>query len=317
MRSWKNLQVETLQVDVLLFDAFSNLCLANTVEPLRAANMIAGRELYRWRILTLDGGAAQSSSGLSVAAEGALGAARGDLLIAMPSYDFLRHDSAATRRALRAAAGRFGAVAGFDTGAWLMAGAGLLEGRRATVHWEELERFAEAFPEVAAERARHVIDGDRITCSGALAAFDLMLELIGERHGQALKLEVATLFMSPQASGPQDVPPHWPLARSRAVARAVALMQANIEAPLSIAALARAVGRSQRDLETRVRAELGATPQAVYRRLRLIQARKLVLETDLEVGEIALRCGYLDASAMTRAFRAEFGAPPRVLRRGG
>lgn len=313
MRSWKNLHAAAQQVDVLLFDAFSNLCLANTVEPLRAANMIAGRVLYDWRFLTLDGAAAQSSSGMRVEAEEALGAARGNLLIAMPSYDFLRHDNAATRRALRAAAGRYGAVAGFDTGAWLMAGAGLLERRRATVHWEELERFAEAFPQVEVERARHVIDGDRITCSGALAAFDLVLELIGERHGQALRLEVATLFMSSEATGPQDT--H--LARGRLVARAVAVMQANLEAPLSIAALARAVGRSQRDLEARVRAELGATPQAVYRRLRLIQARKLVLETDLEVSEIALRCGYLDASAMTRAFRAEFGVPPRVLRRGG
>ena len=192
-----------------------------------------------------------------------------------------------------------------------MAAAGLLDGRKATIHWEEIGRFGEAFPQVEVLRERQVLDDDRITCSGALAAFDLVLEMIGARHGQALRLEVATLFMSPEATGPQDAP----LARGRTVARAVALMQANLESPLSIAALARAVGRGQRDLEARMRAELGATPQAVYRRLRLIQARKLVLESDLAVGEVALRCGYQDASAMTRAFRAEFEVTPRALRR--
>lgn len=310
MRNWTTSPAAAQQIDLLLFDAFSNHCLANTVEPLRAANGFAGREIYRWRFLTLDGGPAESSSGLRVAAHGRLAEAGGDMLIAMPSYRHADHATAAARRGLRAAAGRYAALAGFDTGSWLMAEAGLLDGRRATIHWDLLDAFAERFPQVEALRARHVIDGNRITCSGALAAFDLVMEMIGARHGQALRLEVATLFMSPEATGPQDAP----LARSRSVARAVALMQENLETPLSIAALARAVGRRQRDLEARVKAELGATPQAVYRRLRLIAARRLVLESDLTVAEIALRAGYQDASAMTRAFRAEFGASPRDLR---
>ena len=299
-------------MDVLLFDAFSAHCLANTVEPLRAANTLAARQVYDWRFLTLDGGPAVSSSGMEVRAHGRLGDCRGDLLVAMPSYDFLRHATVSTSRALTAAARRYDLLAGFDTGAWLLAQAGLLDGHQATIHWQELTRFAEQFPEVQAQRARHVMDGNRITCTGALAAFDTMMELIGLHHGAALRLEVAALFMAAEATDTQDPI----LARSRPVARAVALMQANLETPLPIAEVARQTGRSQKDLERRMRADLGATPQAVYRRLRLIEARKLVLETVLSVSEIALRCGYDDPSALTRAFRSEFGTTPRRLRGG-
>lgn len=309
MRIWSNPHAAPQQVDVLLFDEFSALCLANTVEPLRAANALSGRDLYHWRFLTLQGGLATSSSGMQVTAHGRVSECSGDMLIAMPSYRFRDH-ARTSGRALRAAATRYATLAGFDTGSWLLAAAGLLENRPATIHWEELPRFEEAFPDVNVIRARHVVDGNRITCSGAQAAFDLMVDQIGVHQGQALRLEVATLFMSAEAAGPQNAP----LARNRSVARAVAEMQAHLEHPLTIAEIARRVGRRQKDLGVRVANELGATPQAVYRRLRLIAARKMVLETDLPVAEIAMRVGYQDPSAFTRAFREEFERTPRQLR---
>lgn len=296
------------QVDLLLFDDFSGLCLANTVEPMRAANQLSGRQLYDWRFVTVDGVPATSSSGMTVAAEPLGGP--GDMLIALPSYRFTGHATPMVLRALRAAAGRYNTLAGFDTGAWLLAAAGLLNGRRATIHWEELAKFEETFPDVIAQRKRHVIDGTHITCSGAQAAFDLMVKLIGAAHGPALRLEVATLFMSPDATGPQDAP----LARGKSVARAIGVMQEHLEAPLPIGEVARRIGRSQKDLEGRMRRELGAGPQAIYKRLRLIAGRKLALESELSIAEIALRAGYQDASAFTRAFRAEFGETPREMR---
>lgn len=310
MRTWLDPSAAPQRIGVLLFEAFSMHCLANTIEPLRAANSFAGRKIYDWHFLSLDGGPVTSSSGLLVAAHEKLADHRGEMLVVMPSYRFLEHASAETARALRAAAGRHEILAGFDTGSWLLAAAGLLAGRKATIHWEEIDRFAEAFPDVEVIRARHVTDGNRITCGGALTAFELVMELIGQRHGEALRLEVATLFMSPEATGPQSAPS----ARGRSVARAVALMQENLEAPLPIGDIARRVGRRQKELEARMKAELGATPQAVYRRLRLILARKLVIETDLSISEIALRTGYQDPAAMTRAFRGEFGLAPRSLR---
>jgi transcriptional regulator GlxA family with amidase domain len=308
MPSWSNPQGPVTRVGLVLFERFSLHCLANAVEPLRAANMLGRRPAYDWRFLTLDGLPVKSSSGLEIAPHGRLGGDDGgDMLFVMPSYDFRAHATPGCSRALRAAALRYPTIVGFDTGSWLMAEAGLLHGRAATIHWEELAGFAEHFPEVIVRRERHVIDGDRITCSGAMAAYDLVTELIGRRQGEALRLEVTDLLMTGGSS-------RAGASRDRMVDRALAIMRESVEAPLSIAQIARRVGRTQRTLEARMRLVLGATPQTVYRRLRLNLARKLAEESALPVAEIAIRCGYTDASAMARAFRAEFGLSIRQLR---
>lgn len=300
------------QFGILLFDGFSNHCLANTVEPLRAANMLSGRTLYDWQFLTMGGRNAQSSSGLQVAPHKRLGEASGDLLAVMPSYGFQSYTGWQIQAALRAASNRFPALAGLDTGSWLLAEAGLLDGHQATIHWEELTGFEERFPDVNAVRERFVIDRDRITCSGAMAAFDLILHMIGRDHGQALALEVSQLFMTRDSARSHS---GGAGAASRVVNRALAVMEENLEDPLPIAEIARLAGRTQKALEARMMGDLGATPQQVYRRLRLNLARKLVAETDLSVAEIALRAGYETPAAMTRAFKAEFGNTPRDLRK--
>ncbi|MCI5098626.1 MAG: GlxA family transcriptional regulator [Rhodobacteraceae bacterium] len=300
--------------DFLLFDNFSNHCLANTVEPLRAANMLSGKQLYAWRFLTLDGTPATSSSGMQVTPQDALANTQGDLLAIMPSYGFRAIDGPEITTQLRRAARHYRKLAGLDTGSWLLARAGLLEGYTATIHWEELSSFAEEFPDIEVKRERFVLDGDRITCSGAMAAFDLTMHLISEAHGTMLAIEVAQLFMTRDSARSHASDQR---VGSKSVNRAISLMQENLEHPLPIAAVARHVGCSQKTLETRMKAELDAGPQAVYQRLRLNLARKLVAETDQSVSEIAGRCGYENASAMTRAFKREFSITPRDLRNKG
>lgn len=297
--------------DILLFDQFSNHCLANTIEPLRAANSLARQTCYRWRFLTLDGTPVESSSGMKVSPHGALDNRRGTYLLVMPSYGFRGLESWVVSKHLRAAKSRYTGLGGLDTGSWLLARAGLLEGYRATIHWDELTSFAEAFPNVNVQRERFIIDGDRITCSGAMAAFDLVLHLIGETQGAILAMEVAHMFMtrdSARSHAPEIA------GQSKTVNRAIAIMQAQLENPHTIAQIAQRVGVSQKTLEIRMRAEMKATPQRVYRRLRLNLAHKLVLEADFTISEIAGRCGYENASAMTRAFKSEFAQPPRKLR---
>ncbi|WP_342741877.1 GlxA family transcriptional regulator [Salinihabitans flavidus] len=205
-------------------------------------------------------------------------------------------------------------MAGLDTGSWLLAEAGLLDGYRATIHWEELMRFAERFPEVATERARFVIDGSRITCSGAMAAFDMVMHMIRRNHGAALALEVAQLFMTSDSARSDAGTAR---AGGALVNRALALMQETLETPLTVAEIARRCGASQKRLENAMSTDLGASPRTIYRRLRLNLARKLASETELPVAEIAMRSGYDNASAMTRAFRTEFGTTPRMLRQSG
>lgn len=310
MHSWKKSSTKPVLVGVLLFDGFSNHCLANAIEPLRAANRLGHKQHYEWRYLTITGAMAESSSGLKIIPHGRLDDAKGDLLLVMPSYGYLHLGGPVIQRGLRSAAQRFADLAGLDTGSWLLARAGLLVGRHVTIHWDVLTAFEEAFPEVNVVRERFVVDGNRITCSGAMAAFDLSIHLITQNHGKALALEVEQLFMARETSGQRL----FGVAKGRLAKVATTQMQANLEKPLSIIQIAKGIGCSQKKLEQVMRREFGATPQQVYRRLRLNLVRKLVEETQLQLSEVALRGGYLNASAMTRAFRQEFDMTPSEAR---
>ncbi len=292
-----------MSVGVLLFDGFSNHCVANAVEPLRAANTLGRQTHYNWRYLTLNGEAAESSSGLKIIPDGRLNDEQGDLLMVMPSYGYQDLGGLAIQQELRAAAKRFDTLVGLDTGSWLLAKASLLNGYRATIHWDVLTVFAEAFTEVDAVRERFVVEDDRITCSGAMAAFDMVLHLIAQDHGKALALEVEQLFMAHDADAPL-----YPLrGKGRVANAAVALMQANLERPLKVTEIAAQLVCSQKKLEQVMQREFGETPQVVYRRLRLNLARRLAEDTHLELSEVALRSGYQNPSAMARAFKSEFG----------
>lgn len=301
-------------ISVLLFDNFSNHCLANTVEPFRAANTIARAQLYSWQFLSFEGGTVTSSSGLSVET-GCWSKLQpaGDFLFVMPSYGFRDLATPRAGQALRVARARFETLVGFDTGAWMLAAAGLLEGRRATIHWDELTSFAEAFPQVDTLENRFVLEPDLATCGGAATAFELALELIKLRYTPMFALEVAALFMHGDKLETQD-----PIERrsSDALVRsATALMRRTIEDPLSLPQLSSHIKVEQRLLEDVFRAEMRMTPQAVYKAIRLREARRLVVLTRLGIVEIAERCGYRNASAMTRAYRSEFGHTPSTHRK--
>jgi transcriptional regulator GlxA family with amidase domain len=295
------------QISILLFDRFSNHCLANVLEPLRAANDLSSQQVFEWNIVVLGGQRVRSSSGLRLEADAQLADMRGDILMDMPSYGFLTHANVTSSRALRAAARRFDILAGLDTGSWLLAEAGLLDGYRATIHWDELDRFSERFSDIDVQKEAVIYDRDRITCGGASTAFALAMQMIEKQHGAALRLRVEHLFSGAYAQRP--------VRRGGIAARAVDLMRAHIEEPLPIAQLAQQLGRSQKHLEQQMLARLGAAPQVIYRRIRLERARQLSLDTTISVAEISVRCGYQDASAMTRAFRSEYGTTPQALRR--
>ncbi|WP_299151421.1 helix-turn-helix domain-containing protein [uncultured Tateyamaria sp.] len=304
-------QAAPQQFDILLFDQFSNHCLANTVEPLRAANTLSQRTLYTWRFCTMDGQTVRSSSGMEVTPHGALGDTWGGSLVVMPSYGVRALDHGDVIRPLARALKRYDTLIGMDTGSWLLARAGALNGRRATIHWDVLDSFAEAFPDIDTVRNRFVVDGARLTCSGAMAAFDLVAHLISEHHGPLLALEVGQLFMSPEAT---SRPLNTPIRAGRTVTRAIAIMQAHLDQPIAISTLAHSLGCTQKTLEARVRDAMQMTPQALYRRLRLNHALALLQDTDQPISEIAGRCGYETPSALSRAFRATFDQTPSAVR---
>lgn len=315
MRSWHKTADKPQRIGILLFDRFSNHCLANTVEPLRAANMLLGRRVYDWSFMSPDGASVRSSSGLPVAAETALSkSGNGDVLFLIPSYEHQKYLTPAVMRSLRAAAGRYDVLAGLDMGSWLMAAAGVLDGYQAAIHWDEVDNFQEAFPDVDVTRARVVMDRDRWSCGGAMTAFELVLRMIGDTHGEALRMEVASLFMQGEMIGETGRGLQRMSAGNGQIEAAMAIMREHIEDPLRMGEIAGALEISQRKLERLFVAELGAGPQKVYRRMRLLAAHRFVEQTRLSVVEISIRCGYRDPSAMTRAFREEFGLSPRAVR---
>lgn len=304
----------------LLFEGFSNLVLANAIEPLRAANQLSGETRFRRSLLTLDGAPATSSSGIAVNADRRLAEAGPlDLLFVVAGYRFRERADEAALAALVRAAARCRRIGGLDTGSWLLAAAGLLDGRQATIHWQELESFGEAFPGVDARGERYLLDGRAVTAGGATAVLDLMLHLVRERCGDALTFEVMNLFIydAERASeGPfRGARSHRLLELTPALAAAVSLMRRNLETPLPLAALARASGASPRSLARAFQREFGLSPGRYYQSLRLAAARRLVEETGLGAAEIAVRTGFASAATLSRAFSAHFGTTLRDLRR--
>ena len=313
MQIWKSSDT-TCTVGILLFDAFSNHCLANAVEPLRAANTLARKQLYQWQFLSLQGGTITSSSGLPVHTEHTLRHhSGGDYLFIMPSYDFQNHATLACNQALRSASTRFKTLVGMDMGSWLLASAGLLDGRRATIHWDEIDAFAERFPDVTVSEDRIVKDGNILSCGGVTTTFDLVLSLIEDHHGPMLGLEVSSLFMYGEKATMIGTRPST--TKPQKIRAAAALMRRNIETPLSVPDLAERIGLTEKAFTAACKTAYGFGPRRLYQAIRLREARRLATHSSISIAEIADRCGYQNSSAMTRAFRAEFGCTVSDLRK--
>ncbi len=310
---------ETLRCAVLVLDECNTLSFASAVDPMRAANRAAGRALFDWHHVTASGAPARLTSGIEVPGPALSRLDRCDLLLVVAGFDLHRHATPALRASLRRIAATGATLAGIDGGPWLLAEAGLLDGYRATTHWEDLDRFATRFPAVTTLRDRFHIDRDRMTSGGAMPAIDMMLHLIGARYGGALAARVAGLFIHDNRPDPgraqsRATPRH---AHSALTARAHSLMEATLDAPVPIGEIARRLATGPRALQAQFRARLATTPQAHYLSLRLAEARRLVADTDMPLLDIALATGFASQSSFSRAFRAAHGASARHLRRDG
>ncbi|NUB45101.1 GlxA family transcriptional regulator [Fertoebacter nigrum] len=305
-----------LTIALLVLPQASILEVASTLDPLRSANRHIGSDAYRWRVVSPDGRAVPLTCGIELPSTGGLTQAEGaDALIVIAGF---RQAEVATRpliRDLRRIAPRFRAIGGIDAGPWVLARAGLLDGHKATVHWEDLEDLASAHPAVDVLPDRFVISGPRFTAGGAAPAADLMLHLIRARHGAALAMQVAASFITTARDGaePQITPPRDPRLDPR-VAAAIARMESRLDTPEPVAQTARALGLSPRHLEGLFRTNLGQTPGAYALSLRLAAARRMVTDTRHPLADIALRCGFTSAATLSRAFRRQFGVPPSSLR---
>lgn len=308
---------QPLTLALLVLPQASILEVASTLDPMRAANRHLGTDSYRWRVVSPNGRAVPLTCGIELPSNGPLAAAEGaDALVVIAGYQQWLGATPALIRELSRMAPRFTAMGGIDAGAWVLARAGLLNGYKATVHWEDLEDFAAAYPRVDVQPNRFVIDRNRFTAGGAAPAADLMLHLIRARHGPAPALQTAASFITTARDGhePQVSPRKTDPRLDPRVAAAIARMEARLEQPEPTAAIARSVGLSPRRLEQIFAENLGLSPAAYALSLRLQAARRMITDTRHPLAEVALRCGFSSASSLSRAFSAKFGMAPSRLR---
>lgn len=284
------------------------------------ANTLAEAPLYRWVLLSPDGRPAQASNGMEINVDFSIDETpRLPVLFVLASYE---PEEVATPRILgwlrRQAI--FGTTLGsVDNGSFVLARAGLLNGYRATAHWEMLDQFLEIFPRVDFVQDLFTIDRDRITSAGAASSLDLMLNLIRAQHGQDLAAKTADEFIYARIREPGDLQ-RLPLrqrldAHSPKLVKAVETMEAHLSAPLSTAAVAARAGMSVKALEQLFRRWLRTTPGAYYRKLRLERARSLLQQSDLPLLEIAMESGFSSQAYFSTAYKAHFGRPPSAERR--
>lgn len=308
-----------LTVAILVMAETNLFSLAAAVDPMRAANRRAGRELFVWRYVSAEGGPVPLTAGFTIPTEALTDRTEADLLMLLAGFRLMEQATPALLARLRRLAPRLRGMAGIDGGSWFLALAGLLDGQAATVHWEDLESFATRFPAIETRADRYVISGRYITTGGAAPCLDMMLDLIGARWGMDLALRVAGAFVyAPYQTGaqPQQSVPAARIARADpALGAAIALMEQGLEDPPSVAAIAARIGLSQRRLEMLFADRLGTSPGRFFLDLRLDEARRLVTDTRLPLQEVALRAGFSGQVTFARAFRARFGAAASALRR--
>lgn len=311
---------ETRTLGLLLVDGFALMSYAAVIEPFRAANVLAGRELYRWTHVSLDGQPARASNGATIIADRRVGEAVAcDTLFVFAAGDPNRAIDPKLSAWLRHAALAGTVIAGVSAGPWLLARAGLLDGYRATVHWEHRAAFVEAFAQVTPDPGLYVIDRRRVTCAGGIAGLDLAIELIERDHGHKLAAQIGDWFLQREPRE-GDAPQRLTLRARYAITddrvlRVLTAMEASVEDPVSPPALALIAGTSVRQLERLFVRLTGETLGRHYLRIRLASARHLLRTTRQSVTEIGLACGFRSSSHFSRAYAARYGRTPGAERR--
>lgn len=310
---------QTMRVGFLLLPDFALMSYAAAVEPLRAANKLTGRELYSWRHVSLDGTAATASNGASIQADHRVGDQIDlDILFVCAGGNPALFADRAAYRWLRSLARAGVAIGGVSGGAYILARAGLLDGYRATIHWEHLPAFSEDFPQLLIERSLFVIDRDRLTCAGGIAAVDLMHALIERDHGHHLATAVSEWFLHTEVrsgGGPQRMAlqERYGVNNPKLLA-ALSVIERRIEEPPSSRELALIAGTSMRQLERLFAKHLKTTVGAHSLKVRLARAKTLLRQTSKPILEISVMCGFASASHFSRCYRATYGHAPKAER---
>jgi transcriptional regulator GlxA family with amidase domain len=299
----------------LLLKNFSMASFASAIEPLRIANRMSGREIYRWSIASENGETAAASNGLVIQVNMGLGeVGREDTVMVCGGVNIKDATTKPVLNWLRREARKGAGIGGLCTAAYTVAKAGLLDGRKCTIHWENHDSFEEEFLEVDLTKSIYTVDGNRYSSAGGLSSLDLMLNVIASDHGQELANTVADQLIYTSIRTDRDeqrlsIPTRIGV-RHPKLSTVIHMMEANIEEPVSPSILARDVGMSTRQLERLFRRYLNRSPKRYYMEIRLQKARNLLMQTDMSVINVALACGFASPSHFSKCYRSHYNTTP-------
>lgn len=306
-------------IGFLIFPGFPMACLTSMIEPLRAANEIVGKEAFHWKLVSEDGTRVEASAKVGFDPDVSLDDC-GDLhqlfLLSGPSSRFT--DATASEGKLRKLVRHGVSVGAISGGIFPLARSGLLSGYATSVHWCYEAAFQAEFPDLDATEDVITIDRNRLTASGAAAAFDLSLGLIEDTLGADIATEVACWFQHPLVRG-EGVTQRRPTFAAEStqdmlpplIAQAVQIFSDHIEDPLNIADVANEVGVSVRQLERVFQKTTGNTPLGYYKSLRMHKARQLLLYSKENMIQIAMAVGYSSSAVLAKNYHDVFGVHPR------
>lgn len=311
-----------LHIAFLTLNNFSMIAFANGLEVLRMANYVSGRTLYRWSVISQDGQPARASNGLPVTPTLTLEqAGLPDILFVCGGVQ-IREAADERLCALLVRLARDGVMlGGLCTGSYALVKAGLVNGYRCAIHWENMAALREEFSKVMFTDGLFAADRGRYTCSGGTAPIDMMLHLTASHYGQALAAQISAQFIVGrvrEAEHRQHVPLAARLGFSRKeLIQASDLMESHIEEPLGLDQIAPRVGLSQRQLQRMFKHYMALSPVQYYLQLRLRRGRELLSQTSMSIMSVTVACGFQSSCHFSRAYRQQFGHTPTVERRIG
>jgi transcriptional regulator GlxA family with amidase domain len=298
---------------------YSLIALSSAVEALRMANRVTGQDAYEWTLASLDGQPVAASNGLSMSPTIAIDAIGPvNIVFVCGGVDVEHATTPELIGVLRRLAQRQVALGSLCTGGYALAKAGLLDKYKAVVHWENMSALEEQFPSVQFSKQLYAIDRNRYTCSGGIAPLDLMLNIIKNHLGRDIAPMISDQFILDRIRSDQDRQ-HVPLLARvglfhENLIEAAALMEANLEEPLSLDEIAKLVGVSRRQIERLFKRYVGEVPTKYYLDMRLRRARSLLLQTSLSVMEVAVACGFQSPPHFSKCYRDFYGHTPSAER---
>ena len=294
---------------------FTMMPVTAAIEPLRLANRASEKTFYGWTMHSVDGNPVAASNGILAMVDGDLDAIPlHATVVVCAGLNVQRYADKRLLSWLRKSARRSVDIGAVCTGAHILAEAGILDGYRCTLHWENLPGFGEEFPDIEATGGLFEVDRDRFTSAGGTSALDMFLALIAHQHGQDIAANVAeTILHSPIRHHSEHQRMSLPArigARHPKLVGIIEEMEKNLEDPLSPSLLAKQAGLSTRQLERLFRRYLDRSPKRYCLELRLKKARSLLLQTEMSVINVALACGFTSPSHFSKCYRSFYGRTP-------